>query len=69
MGSIRRVVKQSARRLGLDGASRLLARALVGVALFVCLSVVVDRLFYVGLSLPSTLLVNSVFAAAVVVEL
>jgi len=69
MGSIRRVVKQSARRLGLDGASRLLARALVGLALFVCLSIVIDRLFYIGLSLPAYLLVVGVLAAAVVVVL
>ena len=48
MGSIRRVVKRSAWRLGFDRASRFLAWALVLLGVFICLAIVADRLFYMG---------------------
>lgn len=59
MGSIRRVVKRSAWRLGFDRASRLLAWALVLLGVFICLAIVADRLFYMG-----TPVVYAILAAA-----
>jgi len=48
MNDVRLVVKRSARRLGLDRASRLLARGFVSLAAFICLAILADRLFFLG---------------------
>ena len=61
MSDIRPIVQRATRRIGLDCASRMLARALLGAAGVACLAIVVGKLFLLGMAIA-----YAIFAAACV---